>query len=140
MIDKGINTNPELAQASGISYDIVLRMMKGSKSVKLSDVATVALALDVEIKFINKGAQVMSGMNRIGQEEIQRRKTVSDNLDDTFDLTIPGRENNKRYNSDSCSKVRDKLSRMNINKLKLNDDNAYFDDLEVMPRSATFAK
>lgn len=55
MIDKGINTNPELAQASGVSYDIVLRMMKGSKSVKLSDVAIVASTLDIEIKFISGG-------------------------------------------------------------------------------------
>lgn len=55
MIDKGITGNPELAVISGVSYDITLRLMKGSKLIKLMDVIAIATALDVEVKFISKG-------------------------------------------------------------------------------------
>ena len=69
-------------------------------------------------------------MNRIGQEEIQRRKTVSDNNDEAYGLTIPEVKGDKKRNSDCCSLVRNKLASMDINKLKLDDKAAYFDELE----------
>jgi len=55
MVDKGITGNPELALLSGVSYDITLRLMKGSKLIKLIDVESIANSLDLEIKFITKG-------------------------------------------------------------------------------------
>ena len=55
MIDKDITGNPELAVLSGVSYDITLRLMKGSKLIKLTDVIAIAGALDIEVKFISKG-------------------------------------------------------------------------------------
>jgi len=55
MIDKGITGNPELSALSGVSYDITLRLMKGSRLVKLMDVVATADALDIELKFIGKG-------------------------------------------------------------------------------------
>jgi len=55
MVDKGITGNPELALLSGVSYDITLRLMKGSKLIKLIDVESIATSLDLEIKFVTKG-------------------------------------------------------------------------------------
>jgi len=55
MVDKGVSGNPELSELSGVSYDITLRLMKGSKLVKLSDVVATANALDIELKFIGRG-------------------------------------------------------------------------------------
>ena len=55
MVDKNVSGYPELSALSGVSYDITLRLMKGAKNIKLSDVEATASALDVKIKFISLG-------------------------------------------------------------------------------------
>jgi hypothetical protein len=55
MIDKDIGTAKALSEASGVSYYIVNRLLRGDKSCTLNSLVEVASFLDVDVKFIQRG-------------------------------------------------------------------------------------
>ena len=55
-VKKDINGVMDMAKACGLSYERTSRVWCGSKEAKLKDVETVLDALDIQIKFISKGA------------------------------------------------------------------------------------
>jgi len=62
----------------------------------------------------------MTYMNNIGKEEIMRRKTASDNKNNTEDLTFDSSNNNAR--ADAYRKNRDLTDRMEIQALSTQTD------------------
>lgn len=54
MIDKGIKSDKALSELSGVSYYIVLRLLKNDGSCRLNDLITVADFLDVELDLLPK--------------------------------------------------------------------------------------
>ena len=55
MIDKDIDTAKALSEASGVSYYIINRLLRGDKSCTLNSLVEVACYLDVDVKFIQRG-------------------------------------------------------------------------------------
>ena len=55
MIDKDIDTAKALSEASGVSYYIINRLLRGDKSCTLNSLIDVASFLDVDVKFISRG-------------------------------------------------------------------------------------
>lgn len=70
----------------------------------------------------------MMTINGIGPTEIKRRKTVSDEINNTDDLTF---ENNRKRSShgEAARKVRDKLDSIGIEKLCCQDDVSELEEL-----------
>ena len=52
MIDNGISGAKELSEQCGVSYYIVLRLLKDDGSCRYNDLKTVALYLNVSINFL----------------------------------------------------------------------------------------
>jgi hypothetical protein len=55
MIDKNISGAKALSEQCGVSYYIVLRLLKDDGSCRYNDLKTVALFLNVKIDFYNEG-------------------------------------------------------------------------------------
>lgn len=55
MIDKKIGTANELSEQCGVSYYIVLRLLKNDGTCRLNDLRTVATYLDINITFTITG-------------------------------------------------------------------------------------
>ena len=55
MIDKDIKGAKQLSEASGVSYERCLRLLRGDKSVKLKDAVEVAECLGASVKFVIEG-------------------------------------------------------------------------------------
>lgn len=53
MIDKGIGAANELSEQCGVSYYIVLRLLKNDKTCRLNDLCLVAEFLDIKVKFVS---------------------------------------------------------------------------------------
>ena len=60
-------------------------------------------------------------INYIGAEEINRRKTVSDELNDTEELTFPNSEVKKKSNNKAL-KIDDRKHVLSIKALECSDD------------------
>jgi len=54
MVDHDIKNYDDLGRLAGVGYARVLRIMQNKPSAKMVDVAAVAEALKVEIKFIRR--------------------------------------------------------------------------------------
>jgi len=57
MIELNIDGNKGLEAHSGISYDIILRLMKGGKSIKLKDLNVITKSLGITLKFVIEGGE-----------------------------------------------------------------------------------
>lgn len=51
MIDKGISSASELATQSGVSYYIVLRLLKNDGTCRLNDLNTIVKFLNTKVTF-----------------------------------------------------------------------------------------
>ena len=56
MLELGVDSLG-LSVASGVSYHKISCLMSGDKSMKLSDLEKIVKALNLEIKFINRGKE-----------------------------------------------------------------------------------
>lgn len=52
MIELGIDGNKELEDLSGVGYGVILRLMKGSESIKLKDLKSITNALNIQLKYV----------------------------------------------------------------------------------------
>ena len=52
MIELGVDGNKELEDLSGVGYGVILRLMKGSESIKLKDLRAITDALSIQVKYI----------------------------------------------------------------------------------------
>jgi len=57
MITSDTRTMKELADKAGITYYKVSGFLNGDESIKLVDLKSMLDALDLDIKFINRGAK-----------------------------------------------------------------------------------